>query len=181
TAAARPSPDAARHDLLSHAVTARIAVPPDRFAAWFAAAPLERLLPGTADLPGVTGTAPLGSLPFPEPGARRLVCLADGGTALEEVLAHLPGQRLAYMVWDYSTPAARPIEYGMGEFRFAAEAGGTRVDWRYAFALRQDRFPGSLGALGRGLFRLAFLDTRYARFMAAGMAAIEREALAAAR
>jgi hypothetical protein len=174
------SPDPAALALLSR--TERFTVPVARgpFTAWFETAPLEALLPGAAGIAAVTGARPVGVLPFPVPGSRRLVCLADGSTAMEQVLEHEPGRRLRYIVWDYTTPAAAPIAYGVGEFRFA-DAGddGTAVEWTYAFRLKEDRFPGSLGALGRGLFRLAFLDTRYASFMRAGIAAITREAAAA--
>lgn len=176
-----PSPEPEALGLLTR--TERFVVPVERraFTAWFDAAPLERLLPGAAGIAAVTGTRPVGAAPFPEPGSRRLVCLADGSTAMEQVLEHEPGRRLRYIVWDYTTPAAAPIAYGVGEFRFADAEGGTAVVWTYAFRLKEDRFPGSLGAVGRGLFRLAFLDTRYARFMAAGVAAIRREAVAAQR
>jgi hypothetical protein len=162
--------------------TERFTVPLARaaFAAWFETAPLEALLPGAAGIAAVTGTRQVGPLPFPAPGSRRLVCLADGSTAMEEVLEHVPGERLRYIVWDYTTPAAAPIAYGVGEFRFSDAGAGTAVVWTYAFRLKENRFPGGLGAFGRGLFRLAFLDTRYASFMRAGVDAIAREALAAA-
>ncbi len=165
--------------LVTRTVVARIPVRADRFGAWFDAAPLERLLPGTRDLPGVAATHPLGDRPFPAPGSRRLVCLSDGSTALEEVLAHETGRLLDYVVWGYTTPAAAPIAYGLGSFRFTDIGDATLVTWTYAFRLKTDRFPGSLGAVGRRLFRLAFVDTAYARFMAAGMDAIKSEALAA--
>ncbi|MFC7477950.1 SRPBCC family protein [Dankookia sp. GCM10030260] len=173
-----PTPDAAALSLLSRPEEAFVPVVRERFAPWFVAAPLETLLPGAAGIPAVTGTRPLSAAPFPKPGSRRLVCLADGSTAMEEVLEHEPGRRLRYIVWGYTTPAAAPIAYGVGEFRFADAAEGTAVHWTYSFALKEDRFPGSLGALGRGLFRLAFLDTRYSRFMASGMRAIGKRAIA---
>jgi hypothetical protein len=175
----RPDLQPALHDRLAHSETARIAVPWSGFGAWFVGMPLERLLPGTADIPAVVATRDLTAAPFPEPGSRRLVCLADGGSAIEEVLRHEPGRLLSYVVWGYTSAVAQPLGYGIGEFRFTEEGYATRLDWTYAFRLKPDRFPGNLGALGRGLFRLAFLDTRYARFMRSGMAAIEREALAA--
>ncbi|MGG5886379.1 SRPBCC family protein [Falsiroseomonas sp. HC035] len=128
----------------------------------------------------MVATRDLTAARFPEPGSRRLVCLADGGSAIEEVLRHQPGRLLTYVVWGYTSAAAQPPAYGFGAFRFTDDGDATRVDWTYAFRLKSDRFPGNLGALGRDLFRLAFLDTNSARFMQAGMAAIERESLAAA-
>lgn len=178
--AAAPRPESAA-SLVTRRETFAVPLPRAAFTAWFDAAPLERLLPGGGGLLGVTGTQPMGALPFPQPGSRRLVCLADGSTALEQVLEHEAGRRLRYIVWGYTTPAAAPIAYGLGEFRFTdAAGGGTAVEWSYAFHLREDRFPGMLGAAGRGLFRLAFLDMRYAAFMRAGVAAITREAVRAA-
>lgn len=179
TATAAPAPDLAALALLSRAEAFTVPVARGPFTAWFDAAPLETLLPGAAGIAAVTGTRPVGAPAFPAAGSRRLVCLADGSTAMEQVLAYEPGRRLRYVVWDYTTPAAAPIAYGVGEFRFADAPEGTAVEWTYAFRLKAERFPGSLGALGRGLFRLAFLDTRYAAFMRAGVAAITREAVAA--
>lgn len=174
-----PVPEADLLARLSRTEEAVVPVPREAFLRWFLGAPLERLLPGTGEIPAVSGTRPLSDTPFPEPGARRLVCLADGSTAVEQVLEHVPDERFRYIVWAYTTPAAMPIAHGVGEFRFRDAPGGTAVHWRYGFALRQDRFPGALGALGRGMFRLAFLDGPYARFMQAGMTAIQREAIAA--
>jgi hypothetical protein len=173
-----PRPDAAALALLSRSEHALVRVGRERFSHWFVTAPLERLLPGAAGIPAVTGTRPLSTALFPEPGSRRLVCLADGSTATEEVLEHEPGRRLRYIVWGYTTPAAAPIAYGVGEFRFADAAEGMAIHWTYSFVLKDDRFPGSLGAMGRVLFRLAFLDTRYSRFMASGMRAIGEGAMA---
>lgn len=177
----RPRPNDAEYARLTHARSAMVPVPRAEFADWFVAAPLERLLPGTRALAAVVGTAPIGALPFPQVGSRRLVCLADGSTAIEEVLAYEPGRTLRYIVWDYTTPAAAPIAYGVGAFRFTDAGAATQVDWSYGFALKPDRFPGQLGAVGRLLFRVSFLDRTYADFMEVGLAAIEREAVAAQR
>lgn len=174
-----PVPDAGALAQLARTIEAVVPVERSRFGRWFVGAALEDLLPGAAGIPGVTGTQPLSATPFPEPGARRLVRLADGSTAIEEVLAHEPGRSLRYIVWGYTTPAAAPIAHGVGEFRFSDAGAGTAVRWTYAFALKPDRLPGRLGALGRLLFRIGFLDTRYARFMAAGLRAITAQAVAA--
>ena len=37
-------------------------------------------------LPGVVGIFPLGTIPFPRPGSRHIVCLSDGSTLLEQSL-----------------------------------------------------------------------------------------------
>ena len=71
-----------------------------------------------------------------------------------------------YVVWNYTTDKAKPIAYGVGEFRVTAlDAGHTRIHWTYSFALKPDHFPGYLGALGRWLFHVGFLDSDYATLM----------------
>jgi hypothetical protein len=71
-------------------------------------------------LTGVVGEYPLINIPFGTPGARRLVCLSDGSTLEEQVLEREESKnyyRFRYIVWNYTTKQARPIEYGVGEGR----------------------------------------------------------------
>jgi hypothetical protein len=42
--------------------------------------------------------------------------------------------------------------------------------------LKQDRFPGELGALGRYLFRIGFLDRQYAEMMRGTLTGIKTAA-----
>ena len=71
-----------------------------------------------------------------------------------------------YVVWNYTTPKARPILYGVGDFvRTDLGDGRTRVRWTYSFQLNRSRFPGFLGAFGDYLFRVNFLDREYAAMM----------------
>jgi hypothetical protein len=122
-------------------------------------------------LPGVTGEYSLGKIPFPAPGARRLVCLSDGSTLQEQSLEEEHTNtfyRFRYIVWHYTSPQARPIEYGVGEFRDSQiDASHTHIVWTYSFRLKDDRFPGYFGAFGRYLFRVGFLDRGYAAMMRA--------------
>jgi len=68
------------------------------------------------------------------------------------------------IVWNYTTPKAKPIEYGVGEFRTVQlDAGHTRIT--YSFKLKGDQFPGELGAMDPWLFRVYFLDREYADMM----------------
>lgn len=156
-----------------------IALPPQEVHARLDGVPLESLLPGTSRIPAVTGTAALNDVPFPHPGARRRVMLADGSTVTEEVIANTPDGYFSYKVWGYTLRAARPIQYGKGEFWYqpADHGQATIVRWRYSFKLRRGRFPGILGPLGRYLFTKAFLDRPYAAFMKSAMNAMERYAL----
>lgn len=122
-------------------------------------------------LPGVVGIFPLGTIPFPRPGSRHVVCLSDGSTLLEQSLEEEQTStfhRFRYMVWNYTSPKARPIEYGVGEFRDTQiDSGHTHIAWTYSFHLKENAFPGYLGALGRYLFRVTFLDRDYAAMMRA--------------
>lgn len=142
-----------------------IARPPHALHDWMSSVPLEAQLPATPRLPGVVGTTLL-TKTWGEVGSRRIVHLSDGAQATEQILQLEPGERFRYVVWDYTTPAARPIAYAIGEFRFRPVDGErTELIWTYAFRLRGDRFPGILGPLGRWLMRVAFLDTAYAELM----------------
>jgi len=123
------------------------------------------------DLPGVTGHYALNQIPFGSAGARRLVCLSDGATLEEQVLEmqQTSGSSVfRYIVWNYTSKQARPIEYGLGEFHHTAlDNMHTHVVWTYSFKLKDDEFPGYLGGLGRVLFRWGFLDRQYAAMMRA--------------
>jgi hypothetical protein len=123
------------------------------------------------DLPGVTGHYALNQLPFGSVGARRLVCLSDGATLEEQVLEMRKtddSSVFRYIVWNYTSKQARPIEYGLGEFHHTAlDNTHTHVVWTYSFKLKNDEFPGYLGGLGRVLFRWGFLDRQYAAMMRA--------------
>ena len=124
-------------------------------------------------LPGVSGTYSLGQIPFGTPGAHRLVCLSDGSTLEEQVLenSHTASTfRFRYIVWHYTSDQAKPIEYGIGEFDDSEMSPGrTRIVWTYSFKLKNNEFPGYLGALGRYLFRVSFLDRQYAAMMRASL------------
>lgn len=131
--------------------------------------PLNQVIRGSGSLPGVSGDFMLTKGSFGAPGSRHLVCLTDGGSVEEEALEReqtASSARFRYIVWNYQTPKARPIAYGVGEFRsYQADGSHSRVIWTYSFSLKKDVFPGNLGALGRFLFRVAFLDRDYAAMM----------------
>ena len=136
-------------------------------------APLEAQVLATRRLPGVAGVAPLTPGPWGGVGQRRIVRLTDGAQTTEQVLERTP-ERFRYQVWDYTTAAARPIAYALGEFQFEARGEGrTELVWTYAFRLRGDTFPGNLGGVGRWMMRRVFLDTAYAELMRTALAAIK--------
>jgi hypothetical protein len=131
--------------------------------------PLNQALRGTDSLPGVSGDFMLTKGPFGSSGSRHIVCLTDGTSVEEEALEREQASssgHFRYIVWNYQTPKARPIAYGVGEFRSVQiDNMRTRVTWIYSFMLKDDIFPGNLGGLGRFLFRVGFLDRDYAAMM----------------
>jgi hypothetical protein len=131
--------------------------------------PLSETIKSSNSLPGVTGSRMLTEGSFGAPGSRRLNCLSDGSTLVEQMLLReqrVDSVRFRYAVWNYTSSKARPIVYGVGEFTYsAADNGRTHVRWTYSFQLNRHRFPGMLGGLGDYLFRISFLDRSYAAMM----------------
>jgi hypothetical protein len=170
-----PPPVATRDRLVSRTEEIDIERPLAHVLAAVEAMPLAEAIDPDAGLPGVIGTYPLTPGGFGPPGSRHVVFLTDGTTVREQVLERSTTEtdhRFRYVVWGYTTPAAAPLKYGMGDFHYtAAGPGRTHVRWTYSFELRPDRFPGFLGvALGGFLLKMAFLDTAYARWMRASLA-----------
>lgn len=130
---------------------------------------LNQAIRKSNSLPGVAGTYELTNGGFGQPGSRRLVCLTDGSTTLEQVLENKRDKTSAefrYVVWNYTSEKARPVVYGVGYFvRTDLGDGRTRVVWTYSFQLNRQRFPGRLGSFGDFLFRIGFLDREYAQMM----------------
>jgi hypothetical protein len=131
--------------------------------------PLEKTIKKSESLPGVSGDYMLTQGKFGSPGSRHIVCLTDGTSTEEEALEREDtpaSSHFRYIVWNYTTPKAKPIEYGVGEFRISPlDSGHTRITWTYSFKLKGDVFPGELGAFGRWLFRVQFLEHEYAAMM----------------
>ncbi|HEY6414173.1 MAG TPA: hypothetical protein VIX42_10825 [Edaphobacter sp.] len=131
--------------------------------------PLEKTILKSSSLPGVSGDYMLTRGTFGAPGSRHIVCLTDGTSTEEEALEREDSptsSHFRYIVWNYTTPKARPIDYGVGEFRTVQlDAEHTRITWTYAFKLKEDTFPGELGTLGRWLFKVGFLERDYAAMM----------------
>src|SRR5262249_44679208 len=130
--------------------------------------------------PGVSGSYMLTKGEFGAPGSRRLNCLSDGTSLVEQVLESERNSstfRFRYVVWNYTTEKARPIEYGVGNFLYSDIGGGrTHVTWTYSFQLNRHRFPGYLGALGAFLFRVRFLDSEFADLMRDVLGGIKSDA-----
>jgi len=171
-------PVAGPEKLVSHVESMVIDRPFPRVVAAVDALPLSRRHPAAAGLPGVADTLPLTPDGFGPVGGRHLVFLTDDTTVVEQVLENTrtdTSWRFRYVVWGYTTPAAKPLRYGVGDFHYVAEGETTRLIWTYSFGLKPDVFPGFLGVgLGGFLLKLAFLDGPYAAWMRAGLAAIKQ-------
>jgi hypothetical protein len=126
--------------------------------------PLEEAIRPTNDLPGVAGTLRLSETGYGSVGSRRLVCLTDGSTAVEDVLlAEASGEsrRFRYVVWNYTSPKFRDVAYAVGEIVNTRPASGmTHVAWTYSFAVKR-----GLGAEERLRFRKIFLEQAFATWM----------------
>jgi len=145
------------------------------------ATPLSQAIAEAGGLPGVRGTLMLSGDRFDLPGSRHLLFLTDGTSAVEQVLEKersADRYHFRYVVWNYTTPAAKPLLYGLGEFDYTPDGPDrTRVRWTYSFELRRNRFPGFLGvAIGGALLRAAFLNGPYAKWMAATLALTKKNA-----
>ena len=138
---------------------------------------LEKTIDRNSSLPSVSGTYMLTQGDYGSPGSRRLTCLTDGSSLVEEVLESRRDKNsghFRYVVWNYTTEQARPIVYGVGDFVTTdIGAEGTRKHWTYSFQLNRDRFPGYLGRMGDFLFRVGFLDRQYARMMRGTLAGLK--------
>lgn len=138
--------------------------------------PLKDQIQKSSDLPGVGGSYMLTAGDFGTVGSRRLNCLTDGSTLVEQVLIS-EGTRFRYVVWNYTSDKARPIVYGVGEFLYQPLAADrTLATWTYSFQLNTDRFPGMLGGVGRFLFRKFFLERDYAAMMRGVLASMKQQA-----
>ena len=138
---------------------------------------LEKTIDRNSSLPSVSGTYMLTQGDYGSPGSRRLTCLTDGSSLVEEVLESGRDKNsghFRYVVWNYTTEQARPIVYGVGHFVTTdIGAEGTRKHWTYSFQLNRNRFPGYLGRMGDCLFRVGFLDRQYAKMMRGTLAGLK--------
>lgn len=118
----------------------------------------------TKDLAGVTGTFRLSNGPYGTVGARRLVCKTDGSIAVEEVLlteSTADSRRFRYVVWNYTSPKFRDVDYAVGEFvRTQTAPDKTHVEWTYRFALKS-----GLGSEEKARFQKVFLEQQFALWM----------------
>ncbi len=148
---------------LTELVSGTVAAPLERLHPWLTNVALEDVLPGSALVPRVVGTEPLGGT-WGEVGAARAVRLADGSRAFEAIAANDPPLRFAYTVWVTDGLPARLVRYVRGEFLFTAAApSATKVEWRYSLRPRSGVATPLVAAYARFGIR---------PFLASGLAAI---------
>jgi hypothetical protein len=157
-----PRPDLAPlEQLLSHTEVKEIDQP---LAAVMQAANRPLRIDATKDMAGVTGTFRLSNGPYGSVGARRLVCKTDGTIAVEEVLlteSNADGSRFRYLVWNYTGPKFRDVDYAVGEFvRTQPAPGKTLVNWTYRFALKS-----GVSAEEKSRFQKIFLERELSSWM----------------
>ncbi len=173
-------PVAGPERLVSRTEEITIDRPLDEVLAAVDATPLDQAIFRGSDLPGVRGTHVLAGGKFDQPGSRHMLFLTDDTTAVEQVLEKTrdaASYRFRYVVWNYTTAAAKPLLYGLGEFVYTAQGEKTHVRWTYSFELRKDRFPGFLGVgLGGALLKAAFLNGPYAKWMKGTLALTKQNA-----
>ena len=111
-------------------------VPVAFMADWFGSVPLQDMVEATDAIPRVVETQLLTEA-WAGAGARRRIILENGDTALEDILVDDLPRSFRYIAWNYTTDAARFVEYGVGEFSMAPTGDHqTRVTWTYAFKPR---------------------------------------------
>lgn len=157
-----PRPDIAPLEgLLSHTEERDIALP---LAVVMQNANRPLRIDPTKDLPGVSGTFRLSNGPYGSVGARRLVCLTDGSTSVEEVLlaeSNGGSSRFRYVVWNHTNPKFRGVDYAVGEFvRTQPAPDKTHVNWTYRFALKS-----GLSSEEKSRFQKVFLEHQFAVWM----------------
>jgi hypothetical protein len=132
---------------------------------WTVYTPLEIQLRGTKKIPGVRSTKALNNKKYGEAGYRRLVCLEDGNSAVEEIIDNILDTYFSYKVWNYSLKTAESIEYAKGEWWFTPSRNKTHIRWRYSFKLKKEEWLGKMGPFGRWIFTQFFINAQYDEWM----------------
>ena len=134
--------------------TALIPGAPEAVFAFIAAEEvLPKVLTGYGPLPGVVRTADHTG-PWDQIGSARVVHLADGGTAREQVTLLESPRRFAYRVWDISNPIVKTLAVeARGDWTFVAVGQSTQVNWTYTFVAKNAVTAVPLWLVARVLWR----------------------------
>ncbi len=94
---------------------------------------LPKVLTGYGPLPAAIGTSGYTGA-WDKPGSSRIVHLADGNTAREQLTALSMPAHFRYRVWNFSDPIIRSLATeAVGEWTFEPHEKGTLVTWTYTF------------------------------------------------
>lgn len=93
---------------------------------------LPQLLTGYGLLPAVVATSGYTG-PWSKAGSRRIVHLADGSTAREEITCYDRPSYFAYRVSDPTFALRYLIDEARGEWWFTPVEGGAHLRWTYTF------------------------------------------------
>ncbi len=100
---------------------------------------LEKIFRGLGPLPAFTATRKQTG-GWDHVGATRVVELADGSEAREQLTAYDEPGDFAYCLNGFTGPLRHLVAHAEGEWWFAEDdAGNTRVRWRYVFQPRAGR------------------------------------------
>jgi len=146
-------------------VEADVPVPRQDYTRISAQLKLEEVLVGSKNIPRVVRTEPL-TESWDAPGSRRRVVLADGNTALEELIEDHRPELYQYEVWNFTAKAGRFVAYAVGQFETTGDEHSTHVRWTYRF--RPRGWPSVL-------FIEPFVRGEYHQFMSNGMDAIRKK------
>lgn len=114
---------------------------------------LPKVLTGYGPLPAVKSTSQH-SGPWDTPGSARMIHLADGSTVREQITHYDRAGHFAYRVWEFGNPIIRTLATGArGEWTFAADPAGTRVQWTYTFTAKNGVTALPLSAITQVLWR----------------------------
>lgn len=156
---------------ISSTVECDVPMSPEEYVRATSTFALEDILVGSKRIPRVVRTEPLTGAWGP-PGSRRRVVLADGNTALEELLEDRRPALYLYEVWNFTSSDGRYIRYAVGRFEVTGDTANAHVRWTYSF--RKPGWPASY-------FARRFIHSEYHEFMRNGLNAICSKAIEAHR
>lgn len=152
-------PEASVADGVSHSRSVVVAAEKAELVEWLVEVPLEAIFEPAGFLPAVTGTT-LVTEDWGRPGTRRVVLLADGHQAVEELLTLNPTEGFSYRVWGFTNMAGMLATAATGRFAVTDHPDGTRITWTYTFHPRS--FLTRLPLMG-------FVATSWSRYMTASL------------
>lgn len=134
--------------------TALIPGTPEKVFAFIAAEDvLPKVLTGYGPLPAVTRTSK-NTGPWDKPGSARVVHLADGTSAREQVTRYSSPNDFAYRVWDFGNPVVKTLATeARGEWRFTPTGDSTQVEWTYTFVAKNAAAALPLSGITQLLWR----------------------------